>query len=149
MFTIGEPLERERLLAAAPAAIAAAAREMLEPSVGEFGGMPALDRLAAEAGEWPAVAEDWRWCARFAYQVIERRGTGGGCFRTMYGRFLAEAGRPEAALATAAGERWSELAECFQRASESEAPNGLWKDVGTGASAVAAAERELWEALAA
>ena len=36
--------------------------------------------------------EDWQWCARFGYQVIERRGTGGGNFRLMYSRFLAEVG---------------------------------------------------------
>ncbi len=49
-----------------------------------------FDRLAAEAGSWPEVAEDWQWCARFGYQVIERRGTGGGAFRLMYSRFLEE-----------------------------------------------------------
>ena len=41
----------------------------------------------------PSEVEDWQWCARFCYQVIERRGTGGGNFRLMYSRFLDEAGR--------------------------------------------------------
>ena len=83
---------------------------MLEPTFGEFAGLPAVERLAAEAGSWPEAAEDWQWCARFAYQVIERRGTGGGAFRLMYSRFLEEAGRPEAPLAAAAAARWTELA---------------------------------------
>src|SRR5690606_41797888 len=74
--------------AAAPAASEAAARRMLEPQLGEFGGLPALRRFAAEVGEWPGLLEDWQWSARFAYQVIERRGTGGGNFRAMYVRFL-------------------------------------------------------------
>ena len=39
----------------------------------------------------PRSTEDWQWCARFGYQVIERRGTGGGAFRLMYSRFLEEA----------------------------------------------------------
>lgn len=149
MFTVSEAVDREQLLAAAPRAIAQAAKEMLEPTWGEFAGLPALARLAAEAGSWPQDAEDWQWCARFAYQVIERRGTGGGAFRPMYSRFLAEVGRPEAPLAAAAGTRWTELAEAFHAASEADDPEpALWEAVGEGAQAVEAAERELWSALA-
>ncbi|MBA3865841.1 MAG: DUF4872 domain-containing protein, partial [Solirubrobacterales bacterium] len=107
MFTVSGAVDERRLAAAVPAAIERAAAEMLEPPFGAFGGLPALERLAAEAGTWPQAVEDWQWCARFAYQVIERRGTGGGAFRPMYSRFLAEAGRDEAPLAAAAAERWS------------------------------------------
>jgi hypothetical protein len=148
MFTVAEPVKREQLEAAVPRAIARAAGEMLEPPFGEFGGLPALERLAAEAGSWPEAVEDWQWCARFAYQVIERRGTGGGCFRPMYARFLAEAGRDEAPLAAEAGRRWTELAEAFRAASESEQPEpGPWREVGAAAERVAAAERRLWNTL--
>jgi Butirosin biosynthesis protein H, N-terminal/Domain of unknown function (DUF4872) len=148
MFTVTEAVEREQLEAAIPRAIARAADEMLDPPFGEFGGLPALERLAAEAGSWPEAVEDWRWCARFAYQVIERRGTGGGCFRLMYSRFLDEAGRDEAPLAAAAAARWTELAEAFKAASESEDPRpDLWRAVGEGADRVLEAERRLWTAL--
>ena len=149
MFTVAAALEPAALEAAIPAAIERTAKEMLEPSFGEFAGIPALERLAAEAGSWPEAAGDWQWCARFAYQVIERRGTGGGCFRPMYGRFLAEAGRPEASLALAAGERWTELADAFKVASESENPEPtLWRRVDASAGEVLEAERALWAALA-
>jgi hypothetical protein len=149
MFTVAAALEAAALEAAIPASIERAAKEMLEPSFGEFAGLPALERLAAEAGAWPEAAADWQWCARFAYQVIERRGTGGGCFRPMYGRFLAEAGRPEAPLALEAGERWTELAAAFKAASESDEPEpGLWRQVDDGAGKVLEAERTLWNALA-
>jgi hypothetical protein len=150
MFTIEGELERERLLAAVPAAIERAAAEMLEPPFGEFGGLPAVERLAAEAGAWPETVEDWQWCARFAYQVIERRGTGGGCFRAMYSRFLAEVGRKrEAALAAEASAAWTELAEAFRASSESDEPVAeLWNDVGETATRVAESERLLWTALA-
>jgi hypothetical protein len=149
MFTVEAELDEAALRAAAPRAIERAVSEMLEPPFGEFGGLPALARLAAEAGSWPEQVEDWRWCARFAYQVIERRGTGGGCFRPMYSRFLEEVGRGEAPLAVEAGARWSQLAEAFRAASEPEEPGPeLWKKVGTGAAAVEAAERALWTALA-
>jgi butirosin biosynthesis protein H-like/uncharacterized protein DUF4872 len=148
MFTVGEEIERAQLEAAVPRAIERAAAEMLEPPFGPFGGIPALERLAAEAGSWPEAVEDWQWCARFAYQVIERRGTGGGCFRLMYSRFLEEAGRGEAPLAAAAAARWSELAEGFKAASESDEPRpGLWRTVGESAQRVLESERRLWTSL--
>jgi hypothetical protein len=148
MFTVGEAIDQERLEAAVPGAIERATSEMLEPPFGEFAGVPALERLAAEAGSWPEEVEDWQWCARFAYQVIERRGTGGGCFRLMYSRFLEEAGRDEAPLAAAAAARWTELAEAFKAASESEEPRAeLWNAVGDGAERVLEAERRLWTSL--
>ncbi len=148
MFTVEESVDEAQLRTAVPAAIAEAAKQMLEPDFGEFAGLPAVRRLAAEAGSWPEAAEDWQWCARFAYQVIERRGTGGGAFRPMYARFLAEAGREEAPLAAAAGERWTELAEAFKAASESdEAQSTLWSAVDTAAKRVAESEERLWTAL--
>jgi len=148
MFTVSEEIDRAQLEAAVPRAIARAASEMLEPPFGPFAGIPALERLAEEAGSWPEAVEDWQWCARFAYQVIERRGTGGGCFRLMYSRFLAEAGREEAPLAAAAAARWTELAEAFKAASEAEDPvPQLWQAVGASAADVLEAERRLWTSL--
>jgi Butirosin biosynthesis protein H, N-terminal/Domain of unknown function (DUF4872) len=148
MFTVGAAIDRGALAAAVPRAIAKAAQEMVEPTWGEFAGLLAVERLAAEAGSWPEVAEDWQWCARFAYQVIERRGTGGGAFRLMYSRFLAEAGRSEAPLAVEAAARWTELAEAFRLASESKTPNSeLWNAVDGAARQVATAETRLWQTL--
>jgi len=148
MFTVAGEVDRAALEAAVPGAIARAASEMLEPPFGEFGGIPALERLAAEAGSWPGAVADWQWCARFAYQVIERRGTGGGCFRLMYARFLEEAEREEAPLAAEAAARWTELAEAFKAASESEEPRPeLWSAAGEGAEQVLKAERKLWTSL--
>jgi hypothetical protein len=148
MFTVAGDVDPASLGAAAPAAIALAAKEMLEPTFGEFAGLPAVRRLAAEAGSWPEATEDWQWCARFAYQVIERRGTGGGAFRPMYARFLAEAGREEAPLAATAGERWTELAEAFKAASENDEPEpALWKAVDAAANRVAESEERLWTSL--
>ena len=130
MFTTTDAIDPERLREAIPAAIERAATAMTEPEFRDFSGLDAVHRLAAEAGSWPEVAEDWKWCARFGYQVIERRGTGGGCFRLMYSRFLEEAGRPEAPLAAEAAARWTELAAAFQAASEPDAPEPeLWAEI--------------------
>lgn len=147
----GERIHVDSLRARAPEAIAAAAKLMHEPRLGEAEGLPALRKFAAEVGSWPEAASDWQWCARFNYQVIERRGTGGGNFRAMYSRFLAEVGRQaEAELAAAASERWSGLAAALFAASESDEPDaGLWADVGTRAGAVLEVEERLWAELAA
>jgi hypothetical protein len=138
------------LRAAIPAAVDRAASRMLDPPLGEYEGLPALRRFAAEVGDWPEAAEDWRWCARFNYQVIERRGTGGGNFRLMYSRFLGEAGYPEAGLCAEAAARWTELAKVLHAASEAEEPEApLWSAVRERVEAVLEAEERLWPALAA
>ncbi len=118
--------------------------------MGELEGLPALRRFAAEVGEWPEQLSDWQWSARFCYQVIERRGTGGGNFRLMYSRFLAEAGRDEAEIAGEAAAHWTELAAALLAASESEdADAGDWRLIGERAAAVLESEERLWPALAA
>jgi len=150
MFTVPDGSEVRDLSAAAPAAIARGARGMLEPELGDFQGLPALRRFAAEVGGWPEEAEDSRWCARFLYQVIERRGTGGGNFRLMYSRFLEEAGYEEAALAAEAAAAWSSLGAAALAASEPEVPvPGLWSNVAGEAALVLETEEQLWEQLAA
>jgi hypothetical protein len=150
MFTATGAVDAERLRAAIPAAIERAATAMVEPEFPGFSGLSAVERLAEEAGSWPEAAADWQWCARFGYQVIERRGTGGGAFRLMYSRFLEEAGRSEAAAAAESARRWSALAEAFRVVSESDAPRAEdWRVVEAAAAGVAEAERRLWTALAA
>jgi len=149
MFTASaQAVDGERLREAIPAAIERAAKAMIEPEVPDFSGLDAVRRLSEEAGSWPEQAEDWQWCARFGYQVIERRGTGGGAFRLMYSRFLEEAGRREAPLAAEAAARWTALAGSFREASESEDPEPvLWRSVGRAAKAVFEAEQRLWTSL--
>jgi hypothetical protein len=142
-------LSREQLLAHAPKAIERAANTMLEPPLGDFEGLPALRRFASEVGGWPESADDWQWCARFLYQVIERRGTGGGNFRKMYSRFLEEAGDDQASLAGEAAGRWTALALAARTASEPEQPDPAhWKALSAEAAQVLDAEERLWAALA-
>lgn len=157
MFVAGEGIDSWEPREAAPAAIALCAERMIEPPLGEFEGLPGMRRFAAEVGSWPQVLDDWKWCARFCYQVIERRGTGGGNFRLMYSRFLAECERdglaPVGACAELAGEAaaaWTVLAGDLQEASgEDEPPHSLWQRIAEGAALVLALEERLWAALAA
>ena len=149
MLFVPEPDALADPRAAAPAAIARNARQLLEPPMGEFEGLPALRRFAAEIGDWPAEVQDWQWSARFCYQVIERRGTGGGNFRLMYSRFLAEAGRDEAELCARTAAAWTELAAALLAASESErADPAAWSRIAEQADAIASLEEQLWPALA-
>jgi len=149
MFTVTGEISPDRLREAIPAAIERAARAMVEPEFRGFSGLDAVRRLAEEAGSWPEAAEDWQWCARFGYQVIERRGTGGGAFRLMYSRFLAEAGRPEASLAADSAAAWTDLAKAFHAASEYDEPDpDLWRQVDKAANRIGEAEERLWDSLA-
>ena len=138
MFTVSDTVDRAQLEAAIPRAIEQAAREMVEPTWGEFAGLPAIERLAAEAGSWPEAVEDWQWCARFAYQVIERRGTGGGAFRLMYSRFLEEAGRARGAAGRRGGRALDRAGSGVPRGErERRAGRGLWREVDAAADRVA------------
>jgi Butirosin biosynthesis protein H, N-terminal/Domain of unknown function (DUF4872) len=149
MFSVPASKPIGDLRAAIPAAIERCASRMLEPPLGDYEGLPALRRFAAEVGGWPDEIDDWQWCARFNYQVIERRGTGGGNFRLMCSRFLAEADRPEAELCGQAAGSWTALAEALREASESEtAEPALWRRIGDESGAVLEREERLWQALA-
>jgi len=49
----------------------------------------AMENAIAAIPAWQHI-DDWQWHARFAYQSLEKRGTGGGNFRFMYADFLDE-----------------------------------------------------------
>lgn len=149
MLTVPDGAEIGDLRAASGRAIERNARQMLDPPLGEYEGLPALRRFAAEVGEWPQQLEDWQWCARFCYQVIERRGTGGGNFRLMYSRFLDQVGHEQAGLAAETAAGWTSLAASLLAASESDQPApDLWSRVDREAARVLEAEERLWPALA-
>jgi hypothetical protein len=95
-----------------------------------FQGLAALERWREELDRWQTF-DDWQWTARLAYQVIEKRGTGGGGFRLMYAEFLNAAiamipeisslGLPD--KMSAAAEAWQELAFALKGASEQPEPD--------------------------
>jgi len=94
---------------------------------GPYSGLAALDTWIVSLPEWQAH-ENWRWLLRFAYQVIEKRGTGGGGFRKMYAEFLREAGEMLPVVRSAklvemmqrSAAAWSGLAALLKMASESD-----------------------------
>jgi hypothetical protein len=152
-FDVRVPPRLTPLAQATPATIAAMARRMLSDRGPSFG-VAALAAAAADLPRWGA-APDWQWCARFAYQVIEKRGTGGGFFRKMYAAFLREAaphcadivrlGLAERMAEIAAG--WTQLAQRLRAVSEAPSPSGFDEAAALLAD-VAGRERACCEAAA-
>ena len=144
MFVADNGIDSFDPRSAAPTAVARCAERMLEPPLGEYEGLPGLRKFAAEVSSWPELLSDWQWSARFTYQTIERRGTGGGNFRLMYSRFLDEAGYEEAPSRRprpSAGPLWPGI--CSPRATRTSSA-ALWARIGTGAGAELNAEERLW-----
>lgn len=99
--------------------------------------------------------EDWKWAARFGYQSIERRGTGGGAFRKMYALFLRDAEdlvanpgfkktQASARMRKIAG-KWTDLAMILKEISEGDRPN--FAKAVPAAHEIINAERKLFEDL--
>lgn len=110
-------------------AIAFNSRVLLDDS-NEMQGLRALAAWQEELDAWPDF-EDWQWTARLAYQIIEKRGTGGGGFRLMYRDFLARARTylPDvisvqlADRMDKAATAWTALADALKTASEKTVPD--------------------------
>ena len=148
MVDLPEGAELADLAGRRPGAIARAAKEMLEPTGRVPGRCRRCGGSPTRSEPGPPRPEDWQWCARFLYQVIERRGTGGGNFRLMYSRFLDEVGREESGPAHEAADRWTALAGVARTASEPDAPRaGLWKAMAAEAERVLEVEERLWDSL--
>ena len=97
-----------------------------------------------------AKEENFSWTARFGYQAIEKRGTGGGGFRKLFALFLAEAADflpdiQKAGLiddALEAGQLWSQYALTLKKIFINN-DAGLFKDAQTNLKAIYTAETAL------
>ncbi|MER3447223.1 MAG: peptidase [Candidatus Dadabacteria bacterium] len=136
-----------------PEAIHRNARFMIEGTRSARGesSVKMIKLWAEELPTW-ADAPDWRWCVRFAYQVIERRGTGGGGFRWIYRDFLREAEKIVPALKgfklsekmDLIGRKWSELSMILKQISESERDEDLFRKAAGRARDLGEIEEEFY-----
>ncbi|MEF8806586.1 BtrH N-terminal domain-containing protein [Natronomonas sp.] len=131
------PLERRWLAVENPAptvatdtatlaAVELAAGTMLDGEGGlGSGGVAGIRAFADDLPAWTRF-DDVQWTARFAYQNIERRGTGGGAFRRLHADFLDTLGT-DAGLDAEVSERmrriaddWTVLGEVLRAVSETD-----------------------------
>jgi hypothetical protein len=106
--------------------------EQMENDTSGFGGLDALEQFAAEVSSWRDL-DDASWAYRFAYQCIEKRGTGGGNFRALYRDYLSEAGehvpsilRNQYAVSMArTASAWSTLARYLEAMSRFVSADGV------------------------
>lgn len=140
-----------RLAEAVPEALSKNARGILAPPEGSLEGIAGMRRAAQDLPRWTEITAEWPFAARFGYQIIEKRGTGGGLFRGLYARYLEEAGEIVPAVAAARlaeemaalAERWTKIAAVFKRISESKDPAGF-REVRELFLRVADAEERFW-----
>jgi hypothetical protein len=107
------------------ASIAQTVDAQLTPPIKNFG-VPGMRHTGRQLLQWPAIFKDYdlRMNLFNLYTFIEIGGTGGGCFRPMYARFLEEGAKiaRKPALADAAGifrqsgARFTEIALLFKEA---------------------------------
>lgn len=155
VVTDPEPADFE-FEAAVRAATRSMARSMLDPETGpdEPGpgrhGLPAVRALAAELPAWTGLS-DPSWTARFAYQNVERRGTGGGAFRGLQRDFFERVDHPfgnDVTERTAAiADDWTAVGTILKEASETD-DDGLrnrLEEAATEIEAIADREKALYE----
>jgi hypothetical protein len=125
------------------------ARGMLaehDPHTGILG----MKTLADDFVNWGA-GTDWQFCARFGYQIIERRGTGGGAFRKMYAQYLREAEEIVPALRAPKlsdaiadiADAWTEFALLLKRVSD-EKNRARFADASDALRHLAMREENFW-----
>lgn len=136
-----------------PKAIYNNAKSMVEGERSPRGisGIETIRSWARELECW-GDAQDWQWASRFAYQVIEKRGTGGGGFRWIYRDFLSEAGEIFPDLKAlrlpgkmdVLGRKWSDLSGLLKRISECEKDRELFRLASNRAHEIARLEEAFY-----
>lgn len=161
-ITFDEPTVSRSLEDATREAVRETATYMLDPDAAAREsqyfpdqGVEQIEAFAEDLPNWIDLP-DPSWTTRFAYQNVERRGTGGGAFRRLYARFLEQAGE---AVALPDGtpdqmheiaNQWTNLGETLYEASEADDENELERllvQASDQARNIAAAERALYEEL--
>lgn len=113
-------------------------------------GVMGMETLAEDFQNWNKSA-DWEFCARFGYQNIDVRGTGGGFFRKMYAQFLRQAEAPSeivrvgkfADQMTAIANEWSQFGGLLKRIAD-EKNAALFTEASNAVRRLAMREENFW-----
>ncbi|WP_433631765.1 BtrH N-terminal domain-containing protein [Halomicrococcus sp. NG-SE-24] len=148
-LAVTDPAVPEDTAAAVRAAVERTATVMLDSgdAAWDTQGVAGIRQFAEELPDWHRF-EDTGWCARFAYQNVERRGTGGGAFRRLYADFLDQASStvelPEGSSDRlhAIADDWTDLAGTLKDASEADPDEQRGKLERAGEQAAALADEE-------
>lgn len=123
-----------------------------EPGPWGTHGLGGIQRLVMETPEWTTFSQP-RWTARFAYQNVDRRGTGGGAFRGLMRDFFRAVDHPFDGATdemAAIADDWSAVGELFREASETDddgAFDDLLREASGDLSALADREARLYESI--
>ena len=137
-------------------AIAEQVRPMLQPPISNIG-VKGIRKAAGAVPEWAKMSEaELCWTLFNASIFISPvGGTGGGCFRYMFSRFLGEAAQitGDARLIASAeafqriGDRWEELGEWFRQTSAAPDPAALLGECVPAFHTLADLEEAAWQRL--
>jgi len=140
------------------AAVAANAEAMLHGPITNLG-VRGIRKAARLVPGWAGMLEPAELrgtCINNWIFIDATGGTGGGMFRLMYGRFLAEAGlllgagplTEQADAAESLGRAWDEVGAVFQAVGTEAAPPTALTGLKESLVAIADGEEQLWTALA-
>ncbi|HSJ59507.1 MAG TPA: BtrH N-terminal domain-containing protein [Anaerolineae bacterium] len=135
-------------------AVVAQARLMLEPPIRNIG-VAGIHKAAGAVPRWPGKlnADEVRWALFNTYIFVSPEGgSGGGNFRYMFSRFLAEAREltGDSRLEESAeefrqvGDDWEALGAWCRKASEADDPAAWLDEAGARLAALAAREEAAW-----
>jgi len=113
------PLKLSPLNKAIKRAVAKTVDSMLNPPIKNLG-VKGIRHFGSEIVKWPEEypPQEFGWGYKFAYVYLEEDGSGGGCFRYLFARFLREAGefinsdglKSSGDRYEQVGKRWTEVA---------------------------------------
>lgn len=157
-YTFGFAAARPPAPAQIREAIGEVCHGMLAPPIANLG-VKGIRKAIRETAKWPQILDPdalRRTCFNVAMFIDRRGGTGGGIFRYMYARFLAEAAlltsEPRltgmATELTAIGDWWEQVADAFATAAQASHPADLLERATKPMGDIADLEQDFWERLA-